>query len=429
MLKSLVRALWHALPLQWRVVLRWGWRRGDAIEYPTPRDIRGMLATLTAPLRPGVHRKLWFLPSHTWFSAGFQRPQQMAIALGETGCEVVYWEPWNIPEAIRTGESDRERRFAGLRRIAPGVWLVRCPEETYVHLLAACVPDWIVFYWPDQARHIPPGSKSRVVYEMIDDHSLEKPDDNWKRTHQHWLRNADIVVGSADDLVGQLRAVRKDALLLPNGVRSEDWEDALRHQLPRDLVEARAKRIVVGYYGAIAGWFDFDMWLAAAKARPDWAFVWIGYPYGSAVEETIREAVKLDNVYYLGKKPYRSLPAYLRYFDVATIPFVLNPITHACSPVKLFEYMAASKPVVATPMREILKYRSVFFASDPREFVSRIEEAHAKSTDPGYLELLRGEAHANTWRARASVLGATMDAIECGHARPVATADNSSRIT
>jgi glycosyltransferase involved in cell wall biosynthesis len=398
------------------------------MEYPTKRDFDRMVSTLRDFRSRGAQRNLWFLPSHTWFSAGFQRPQQMAIALGETGCEVVYWEPWEIHDAMRTDVSDRERRFVGLRRIAPGVWLVRCQPETYKALLAAAEPGWILFYWPYSAVDIPRNCASRVVYEMIDDHALETRNEDWDRIHSYWVSNADIVTGTADALVSQLRIHRPDAVLLPNGVRLEDWQGAGDRDVPADLAEARNKKVVVGYYGAIADWFDFDMWLAAARARPDWAFVWIGYPYGAPMEAEICEATRVANVHYLGKKPYAALPTYLRHFDVATVPFVLNAITHATSPVKLFEYMAAGKPVVATKMREILKYESVFFTDGGDNFVHSIERALASRSDPEHLRLLAADAQANTWRERALTLGKLMVAAEKRQGRGEEIAMSSSRI-
>ena len=128
-------------------------------------------------------------------------------------------------------------------------------------------------------------------------------------------------------------------------------------------------------------------------------------------------------------KPYSALPAYLQHFDVATIPFILNPITHATSPVKLFEYMAAGKPVVATKMREILKYSSVFFTDGGDDFVRSIDKALASRSDPAYLDLLAREAQANTWRERASTLGNLMHAVETRQARGEDIAVSSSRIT
>lgn len=409
MTRTVLRPFWCQIPLSWRYHLRWRWSNAPISEFMSPAQKRRLVAKLTVRRGSGRRQRVWFLPSHTWFSSSFQRPQQMAIALSEAGCDVVYWEPWEPQGHLHTAESERKRRFAGRRRIGDKLHLLRCPVHAYLELMEASQPEWILFYWPAQAKRIPPGLRSRTIYEMIDDHSLEEVDDDFKRVHDHWLKKADIVVGTSDELVRQLKAFRADAQLVPNGVRTEDWSRVAPHAVPKDLAAARRMSVVVGYYGAIAEWLDSEMWLTAARERPDWAFVWVGYPYGPQMETEISRVNSLPNTFYLGRKPYHQLPAYLAHFDVATIPFKLNPITHACSPIKLFEFMAAGKPVVATPMREILKYQSVLFANSTTEFVSQIGRALDLRKDPEWLRLVREEADANTWRSRARQLCRAME--------------------
>jgi glycosyltransferase involved in cell wall biosynthesis len=360
----------------------------------------------------GGRRRVWFLPSVTWYSAGFQRPQQMALALAETGCEVVYWEAWQVQAAVRTARSDHERDFVGLKTVAPNLQLLRCPSWKYYMLLNECRPDWLLFFWPSQAAMLRRGRPGRMIYEMIDDHSLDGVGEQWGKEHEKLLVAADIVTASADALLAQVQQVRPDALLLPNGVRLEDWAGVGQAAVPPDMEKACQKAVVVGYYGAIAAWMDFDLWMAAARLRPDWAFVWIGFPYTPETMRKIEQVTALPNAFYLGGKSYGELPAYLAHFDVAAIPFVLNSITHACSPVKLFEFMAAGKPVVATRMREILKYHSVRFAGTAEEFVAEIESALQQRNDPNYQRRLRAEAEANTWRARAAMLCRAMEVKE-----------------
>ena len=79
---------------------------------------------------------------------------------------------------------------------------------------------------------------------------------------------------------------------------------------------------------------------------PEFDFVFIGPNYDQSMDG--QPVFDLDNVHWLGPKDYDELPRYLQEFSVATIPFVLNDVTHAVSPVKLHEYLAAGKPVVAT---------------------------------------------------------------------------------
>ncbi|MDH7568020.1 MAG: glycosyltransferase, partial [Armatimonadota bacterium] len=128
----------------------------------------------------------------------------------------------------------------------------------------------------------------------------------------------------------------------------------------------------------------------------------------------IARLAALPNCFFLGPKAYGDLPGYVAHFDVATIPFRLNAITHSCSPVKLFEYMAAGKPVVTTPMREVLKYRSVLIGDTPQAFLEQVGRALLLRYDPGYRDLLAQEAAANTWTARAETLLAAAEAARVG---------------
>jgi glycosyltransferase involved in cell wall biosynthesis len=109
-------------------------------------------------------------------------------------------------------------------------------------------------------------------------------------------------------------------------------------------------------------------------------------------------------VHWLGRKPYADLAAYLRWFDVATIPFKLENLTHAISPVKLFEYFAGGKLVVATPMDETCQYPDVLLAEGANDFASKLDEALKLKDDPTMLELIDRVARQNTWEVRARAL-------------------------
>lgn len=98
------------------------------------------------------------------------------------------------------------------------------------------------------------------------------------------------------------------------------------------------------------------------------------------------------------------MPAYLQQFDVATIPFELTPLTHATSPVKLFEYMSAQKPIVTTAMHECEQYPVVQIAHNAGEFVTEIERALTLRADPHHCAALDETVRQNTWDARAAAL-------------------------
>ena len=90
--------------------------------------------------------------------------------------------------------------------------------------------------------------------------------------------------------------------------------------------------------------------------------------------------------------------------DILTIPFVINSITQATSPLKLFEYMALHKPIVTTAMNECKKYRSVLIAEDHEDFLHQLETATALKEDKRYLALLDQEAKENDWSAKAGAI-------------------------
>ena len=93
-----------------------------------------------------------------------------------------------------------------------------------------------------------------------------------------------------------------------------------------------------------------------------------------------RGILDLPRVHFLGAKPYAELPRYARFYDVAILPFAVNEITESVSPVKIFEYMAAGKPVVTTGLPECRKYRSCLIADTPDDFVKQL---HGRSNCAG----------------------------------------------
>ena len=159
---------------------------------------------------------------------------------------------------------------------------------------------------------------------------------------------------------------------------------------------------IVGYYGAIAEWIDYELLDYAAERLDDHSFVFIGPNYDQTMDHA--EVFGRPNVWWLGPKGYDILPAYLENFSVATIPFRVNDVTHGVSPLKLFEYMAGGKPVVTTAMREAQHYEHVLVAHDPDEWVKLLGTAVDLSSDPAFVAGLQRVARANTWEQRVGTL-------------------------
>jgi glycosyltransferase involved in cell wall biosynthesis len=211
------------------------------------------------------------------------------------------------------------------------------------------------------------------------------------------------VLATARKLVAEAKDLRQDVLYSPNGVDYNHFVNqgsGSAGSVPEDLKPILAlNQPIIGYYGALARWFDYNLLKSIAAFRPNYSFVIIGPDYDGTLEP--ERLSDYDNIHWLGVKPYNDLPNYLHYFDVATIPFIVNEITHATSPLKLFEYMAGGKPVVITPMQESMGYPGVLVGENAEKFVEQLDRALELSTDSEYIESLKLIARKNTWDSRA----------------------------
>lgn len=157
-------------------------------------------------------------------------------------------------------------------------------------------------------------------------------------------------------------------------------------------------KTIIGYFGAVASWFDYNSVKALAKKYPDIAFVLIGMRYDTTLAASGIE--DLENIKYLGVRNYFQLPHYAKYFDIAWIPFVINEITLATNPIKVFEYMALDKFIITSDMPECRKYKSVNIAKTLDEYSYYIDNYQQLKTET-YNELLKQEALSNTWSTKA----------------------------
>jgi UDP-galactopyranose mutase len=157
--------------------------------------------------------------------------------------------------------------------------------------------------------------------------------------------------------------------------------------------------------------------------RPDWSFVMVG-PVVKISEEDLP---KRHNIHYLGGKTYVELPAYLSGWDVALMPFAMNESTQFISPTKTPEYLAGGKPVVSTPIRDVVRHygdlEGVKIASTAEEFVKACEEALELSRNPerGWLaeaDLMLSASSWDTTQARMAGLIADVLGTRTGAANP-----------
>jgi glycosyltransferase involved in cell wall biosynthesis len=144
---------------------------------------------------------------------------------------------------------------------------------------------------------------------------------------------------------------------------------------------------------------------ATARRLPRWSFVLVG-----PVRGRLPELTGLANVRLLGPRPYEALPGYFAAADAALVPFRLTPMTHAIHPIKVYEYLAAGLPVVATPMEETAAMAApLLLAADADAVATALETARA--TDSVEERAARvAYARRHTWDDRFAALVAAIDA-------------------
>ncbi len=348
-----------------------------------------------------------FPPSIDWDTPLFQRPQQMALAFAALGYLVLY--------SARTDSPSELPRF---HMVTHRLHVCRVPPQAYDVLENAVAIAYTYNYlW---ARRL---KSPIIVYELIDDLEIfsDHPLLLLRYYHAKLMRMATTVVGCASDLLAELARHRADAILCPNGVDFQHfaYADGREPEMPDDMRPLVAEgKPIVGYYGALAEWFDFDLLKYATRALPDYTFVLIGPDYdGHGLRDS--GIAGLSNIHWLGPKSYAELPRYLACFDVATIPFKITEALQAVSPIKLFEYMAGGRPVVTTDLAECRKYPVVRIARTPDEWVERLREAVRLRGDPAHTAELLRTARENTWTARAQQIIAALEARKGNSGTPV----------
>ena len=329
-----------------------------------------------------------FAPSVGWAIALMQRPHHLARALARDGYAVVF-----------DCSNDRVY-FDLLQETERGLFLYHGDPAELAGLPNAVL--WTLTYNYDFREHF--SSKTPVVYDWIDDLSVF-PHDQVKLAamHERALREATVVTCVSRRLYNEALASRSDAIYLPNAVEEGRFDREPQPNIAHSDAALgpilKSGKPIAGYYGALAEWFDYDLLLHTAALRPDWCFVLIGPDHDGSLRRAALD--RFPNICWLGSRDYSLLPGYLHLFDVAMIPFRVNAITTATSPLKLYEYFAAGKPVISTPMPECAAFREVHIVATAEDFATTLDSARASTKDPQMYGRLVELAAQNTWRSRA----------------------------
>ncbi len=251
-----------------------------------------------------------------------------------------------------------------------------------------------------------------VIYDCMDELSAFKfaPADITVREKELFAK-ADIVFTGGHSIYEHKKNSHHNIYPFPSSIDKSHFGKARKIKTdPADQAHIPHPRF--GFFGVIDERFDIDMIDAVAKAKPDWHFIMLG----PVVKIDPATLPKHENVHFLGGKSYEELPSYIAGWDVATVPFAINESTRFISPTKTPEYLAAGKPVISTPIRDVVspygKNGLVHIVSDADEFIGAAELELAKKRRTTWRkkvdEFLIGNSWDRTWSQMVRNIEATL---------------------
>lgn len=249
--------------------------------------------------------------------------------------------------------------------------------------------QWLWTYNPLATELFALRSFEYRVYHCVDEIKAQPgmPVRLLEAAEEQLVQQADIVFATSPQLANSRKAWNPNTHYLPNVADFAHFNKALDSDtvVPSDIDSIPGPRL--GFIGAISGYkLDFDLLRTVAEHRPAWSIVLIGKVGEGDPWTDISVLRGLPNVYFLGPRPYRALPGYLKGIDVALLPNRINDYTDAMFPMKFFEYLAAGRPVVSVALKAINDYSSVVsIASTAEEFIGAIEQA----LDGGHSDIRR----------------------------------------
>ncbi|MBV0892823.1 UDP-galactopyranose mutase [Paracoccus sp. Z118] len=329
--------------------------------------------------------------SHLRWDFVLQRPQHLIGRFAETR-RVIFWE-----EMIPVDHHLPFLEFhafdgTSVQAVRPRVPRHFSPEDTERALaglldqmlrLTGIADPVLWFYTPQMwpiARHV---KASAVVYDCMDELSnFRFAPPELRRNEADLMAAADVVFTGGHSLFEAKRLQHDNIHPFPSSVDARHFA-AARTGLPEPADQTNIPHPRLGYYGVIDERLDLQLIRDTAAARPDWQIVMVG-PVAKIADGDLPRAA---NIHWLGQKQYADLPAYLSGWDAALMPFAINEATRFISPTKTPEYLAGGRPVVSTPIHDVVRHygeaQAVRIAHDTPAFIAACEDALAMKRQGG----------------------------------------------
>jgi glycosyltransferase involved in cell wall biosynthesis len=307
------------------------------------------------------------------------RPQQLMTEFVNQGDKVIFCEP-----------GKHKKKY--FKKIKNGLWLnYGAPFAQWPQ------PDineqtilWISS--PGNVSYIGKYQEDIVVYDVLDypDYDFQA----WKPHVNELLKKCHLVLTVSKPLYDYFGQFHSNVHLVRNAVNYENFAQIKNLAQPAEIKQL--SKPIVGYYGALANWVDWELISLLALKNPSVSFVFVGPVIGMNAQDL----PQLPNLYFLGRKPYSDLINYAQWFNVCIFPFKKTSMTMYVNPVKVYEYLAMGKPVVATDIPEIVEMGPIVSAAKDSEDFNQALFSCLSDDSPSAIAKRKFFAYENTWEKR-----------------------------
>jgi UDP-galactopyranose mutase len=360
----------------------------------------------------------------------FQRPQHLMTRFARDN-RVIYWEePVAAPLEAAPSLERKVCEHSGVTVVTPllpETLSGEAREEALRSLLDAFLAkekgELIRWYYTPMmlgfSRHL---QAVCTVYDCMDElANFRFAPPELIGLERELLTAADVVFTGGYSLYEAKQHAHANIHPFPSSVDRKHFEQA-RSITAEPADTARLPRPRLGFYGVVDERMDLELLAAIADAKPQWQLVIVG----PVVKIDPADLPSRPNIHYLGGKKYEELPFYLAGWDVALMPFAINESTRFISPTKTPEYLAGGKPVVSTPITDVVRHygdlEGVRIASSAEEFIAECETALTLGAEGGaWLEAVDKMLAELSWDSTFQRMADLIDEAIDSHSAPVIT--------
>lgn len=389
-----------------------------------------------------------FLSTTDWDAPQFGSRQQIALKLAQWGHRVLFVE---VPRALHSIVSDPVGTRRALRRLGRvrevttrllaytpppvlPVYYNRVANAANQRLLLRYLRgslarlgwqvDVLWTYWPNTAYLIGRLGEKVSVYHCIDDFAaVGYPMTSRRaivRMEAQQCRKVDLIVTRTAALTTAKRRLNPNTHFSPGGVDTDHFDPSQVTPPPPEVADLPRPR--VGFLGTIDDRVDVSLLAQCAVALPAATIVLVGPVRRHRVD--VRPLRGLRNVRFLPPCPHSQVPAIVGAFDVCLIPYRVNEYTRGLSPVKLYEYLAMGKPVVATNLPYLRREAAhIRIGETPQEFLAEVRAAIECSPGTQEREKWRAVAQAHSWERQVLKIMRLLYPVVKGHLEPLLGSD------